>query len=91
MVPQRDCGQRPVNSAAPEAVASPCVGICRLAPGTMTCEGCLRTAKEIGEWRDAGPARRREIAEAAARRREAASNGTRPGTTIGLGTDRRTT
>lgn len=80
-----------MNAAPPEAVASPCVGICRLAPGTMTCEGCLRTAREIGEWRDAGPARRREIAEAAARRREAAAGATRAEATSGLGTDRRTT
>ena len=31
-------------------ITSPCVGVCQLRPGTSLCEGCLRTASEIGEW-----------------------------------------
>jgi predicted Fe-S protein YdhL (DUF1289 family) len=35
------------------AIASPCVGICKLDQTTATCIGCLRTVDEIAAWRDA--------------------------------------
>ncbi len=37
------------------AVASPCVGVCKIDPGTGFCLGCARTADEIGWWRDGAP------------------------------------
>lgn len=42
------------------AVASPCVGICRMARHGQ-CEGCGRTRAEIAEWSRAGDARRQAI------------------------------
>lgn len=29
---------------------SPCTGVCRIAPATGWCEGCLRTLGEIADW-----------------------------------------
>ncbi|MCP5433671.1 MAG: DUF1289 domain-containing protein [Alphaproteobacteria bacterium] len=29
---------------------SPCLKICRLAPGARICEGCGRSLREIGGW-----------------------------------------
>lgn len=42
-------------SVAPEnfcdtPVASPCISVCRMDPGTGLCEGCLRTIDEIAGW-----------------------------------------
>ena len=34
----------------PGGVASPCVRLCRMHPGTGWCEGCLRTIDEIATW-----------------------------------------
>lgn len=47
----------PSNAAA----NSPCIGVCQLDKDTGFCLGCLRTADEIGAWRDASAAFRREI------------------------------
>jgi predicted Fe-S protein YdhL (DUF1289 family) len=33
----------------PQAILSPCIGICRL-DAHGNCEGCLRTADEIARW-----------------------------------------
>lgn len=52
---------------------SPCIRMCTL-DDTDVCLGCGRSLKEITEWGGADPERRREILEAAARRRA-----TRPG------------
>lgn len=66
-------------SAAPdEEVASPCIGVCQLQPGTRLCDGCLRTVAEITEWRSASPHRRREILAAAAERTRSAGRPPRP-------------
>lgn len=35
----------------PTLVRSPCIGICRMDEATGWCDGCLRTAGEIAEWR----------------------------------------
>jgi fluoroacetyl-CoA thioesterase len=40
----------PGRAANGAAVASPCVSICRMDPGTALCEGCLRTIDEIAQW-----------------------------------------
>lgn len=42
------------------AVASPCVGVCRMKRDGC-CEGCGRTLDEIAEWSLASDDRRREI------------------------------
>lgn len=33
-----------------DAVASPCVNVCRMSPTTGLCEGCSRTIDEIAAW-----------------------------------------
>ena len=42
-------------------VASPCVSICRMDPGTALCEGCLRTIDEIAQWSSLSDAGKRAI------------------------------
>ena len=50
------------------ALASPCIGVCRLDPAQRFCTGCGRTLREIGDWPEASEARQREILAAAAPR-----------------------
>jgi uncharacterized protein len=62
------------------AIASPCVNLCALDPGTGWCRGCGRTGDEIGCWPGAGDALRRAIlarlpARLAMLRNQAAPNG----------------
>jgi uncharacterized protein len=33
-----------------DAVASPCINVCRMHEGSGWCEGCLRTIDEIARW-----------------------------------------
>jgi predicted Fe-S protein YdhL (DUF1289 family) len=40
---------------------SPCVGICRLDPGTGWCLGCARSADELTLWRDLPPDRQAQV------------------------------
>jgi predicted Fe-S protein YdhL (DUF1289 family) len=49
------------------AVASPCVGICRIGADDV-CTGCARTLDEIAEWSLASDERRRAILERIAER-----------------------
>lgn len=44
-----------------EAVASPCVSVCRLDAEQRACEGCLRTLDEIRTWRADGDAQRLRV------------------------------
>lgn len=64
----------------PDALASPCISICRMDPGRGSaaeraagglCVGCLRTIDEIVEWGMASDRRKREVLEAIASRRSA--------------------
>lgn len=57
-----------MSDATPD-ITSPCIAVCRLNPGGDYCLGCYRSRAEIGEWRGAGDARRREILDRAAARR----------------------
>ncbi|MFN3552075.1 MAG: DUF1289 domain-containing protein [Novosphingobium meiothermophilum] len=50
------------------APASPCTGVCRIAPHDGLCAGCARTIGEISEWPAASAARKRAILAAVARR-----------------------
>jgi len=43
------------------STSSPCTGVCKLAPDTGYCLGCLRSGREIAEWGGASEPRRREI------------------------------
>ena len=52
---------KPVFS--PDAVASPCIGICKLDAGGSYCTGCLRTRAEIGRWSAADTAEKLLILE----------------------------
>lgn len=36
--------------AARYAPPSPCISVCKIAPDTGLCYGCLRTLEEIGAW-----------------------------------------
>lgn len=48
-----------LNSATD--VASPCISICRMSPGTGLCEGCFRTRDEIATWSSASEDDKRRI------------------------------
>ena len=57
--------------APPGVLPSPCVSICRMDPVRGLCEGCLRTIDEIAGWSSMTEARKREVWDALALRREA--------------------
>ena len=44
-----------------EAVPSPCISVCRMAPDRSHCEGCFRTLDEIRIWSRADGNLRRGI------------------------------
>lgn len=61
-------------------VASPCISVCRIDPGTGWCEGCLRTIDEIAAWGSMSNGERAAVIEelrtrAPALERDAASGG----------------
>lgn len=39
------------NLSKPRSIKSPCTNHCVFNKATGVCQGCLRTLKEIGEWR----------------------------------------
>lgn len=51
----------------PEAVASPCINVCRMEGGV--CAGCFRTLDEIACWANVDDEARRAILVAVAQRR----------------------
>jgi predicted Fe-S protein YdhL (DUF1289 family) len=53
-------------------IPSPCIGVCRLDPGTGLCAGCMRTLDEIAIWPAAGEAERLAIVQRLRARRRAA-------------------
>ncbi len=55
----------------PEALASPCTGVCQMDAATGYCKGCLRTIDEIIDWGVANESRKRDIWAAIERRRVA--------------------
>ena len=52
-------------------IPSPCVGVCRLDPGSGLCVGCLRTGDEIGRWPFADDVERLAIVRRLRERRRA--------------------
>ena len=65
----------PARAAAARAMASdlpsPCISICRMAPATGFCQGCLRTIDEIAAWSRMDDARKRSVWRAIELRAEA--------------------
>ncbi len=55
-------------SVAPDYVASPCVKVCALDPGSGLCRGCFRTLQEIADWLEMTPEEKRATLERAAQR-----------------------
>jgi uncharacterized protein len=51
----------------PEAVASPCINVCRMEDGL--CAGCFRTIDEIARWANSSDADKRLILAAVSQRR----------------------
>ena len=49
------------TAVRPEEVASPCINVCRMNPGTGQCEGCLRTLAEIAAWSGMSADEKREV------------------------------
>ena len=52
-------------------IASPCVSICRMDPGSGLCEGCLRTIDEITQWSRASDSDKRALWQRLAERAQA--------------------
>lgn len=52
-----------------DAVASPCINVCRMSGETGLCEGCFRTVDEIAAWSGAADGERIAILAAVERRR----------------------
>ena len=51
-----------------EPVPSPCNSVCRIAPATGLCEGCLRSIDEIAAWSGLDDAGKRAVWERLAAR-----------------------
>ncbi|MFO0995805.1 MAG: DUF1289 domain-containing protein [Alphaproteobacteria bacterium] len=52
---------RPTPTRRISPVPSPCIGICRLIPGTEVCAGCYRTVEEIRDWLGMSDDERRQV------------------------------
>ncbi len=50
------------------AVASPCIGFCRMDIRNERCEGCLRTRDEIAAWSSMSDTQKTHLLEALAQR-----------------------
>lgn len=50
-----------MNALRKEAVASPCISLCEMAPNTGLCRGCLRTLDEIAAWASASDDYKRAV------------------------------
>jgi predicted Fe-S protein YdhL (DUF1289 family) len=73
--PQADCQYRDCLTAAvgekagQRPVPSPCIDVCRIAPKTGLCVGCLRTLDEIAGWSALSEAERQAILDTLAGRK----------------------
>jgi predicted Fe-S protein YdhL (DUF1289 family) len=52
-----------------DAVASPCINVCRMSAATGLCEGCARTLDEIAAWSRMSDDAKREVWQQLAARR----------------------
>lgn len=62
----------PEALAARYAPPSPCISVCKIAPDSGLCYGCLRTLEEIGAWSTSEDADKRAVWAKIAQRLEAA-------------------
>ena len=56
-----------------EKLVSPCTSVCQISQKTGFCDGCFRTRKEIGQWRDLSYQDQKRLIEKLHERRELAS------------------
>ena len=54
-----------------EAVASPCIDVCRMNPSTGLCDGCFRTIDEIANWSSFDNAQKTDVLKQAQARKKA--------------------
>jgi predicted Fe-S protein YdhL (DUF1289 family) len=54
-----------------EAVASPCIDVCRMNPSTGLCDGCFRTIDEIANWSSCDDAQKAAVLKQAQARKKA--------------------
>ncbi len=59
------------NIETEEAIASPCINICKMDIVSALCQGCFRTRGEIAAWRQASNDERLQILAAVEKRRSA--------------------
>jgi predicted Fe-S protein YdhL (DUF1289 family) len=52
-----------------DQIVSPCIGICEIDPEDGLCMGCLRTLREVADWRMADDATRLDIMHRLRKRR----------------------
>ena len=50
-----------MSKPASDAVASPCINVCRMSAATGLCEGCARTLDEIAAWSRMGDEAKRAV------------------------------
>ena len=50
-----------MSAVQADEIASPCINVCRMNPGTGLCEGCLRTLDEIAAWSAMSPDEKRAV------------------------------
>ena len=65
----RRASTKPLPTAVPTRVASPCISVCRLDPATGYCEGCWRTIDEIAGWATMSDERKSDVLDALSLRR----------------------
>lgn len=70
-----------------EAVASPCIDVCRMNPRTELCDGCFRTIDEIAGWSSFDDAQKRAALNLAAKRARVVRVGERMEATLELPPD----
>jgi predicted Fe-S protein YdhL (DUF1289 family) len=70
-----------------EAVASPCIDVCRMNPRTDLCDGCFRTIDEIAGWSSFDDTQKRAVLSLATRRPRVVRVGERMEATLELPPD----
>ena len=70
-----------------EAVASPCIDVCRMNPRTELCDGCFRTIDEIAGWSSFDDTQKRAVLDLASKRPRVVRVGERMEATLELPPD----
>ncbi len=53
----------------PDQIVSPCIGVCEIDPEDGLCMGCLRTLREVADWRMTDDATRLDVLRRLKKRR----------------------